>query len=147
LEAPSPDLVRRIVEARLRPALEELPDFAELPSIFPFSDEQIERTARTEPTLRDMLQQFRHMFDRAVYGAPSEDKETRRQGDKETEGAQGLDRLPAPELPPEVKSLVVVEAPAAAPAGEAASSLSLSPCLPVSLSTVWDQEVRAARRK
>src|SRR5262249_30871233 len=89
--------------------------------------------------LRDMLQQFRHMFDRAVFGAASEDKETRRQGDKETEGPPHRDRLPAPELPPEVKSLVVVEAPAGAPAGEGASS--------VSLSSVWDQEVRAARRK
>ena len=29
--------------------------------------------ARTEPTLRDMLQQFRHQFDHVVYG-PSEDR-------------------------------------------------------------------------
>src|SRR6202040_3192319 len=37
LEAPSPDLVRRIVEARLRPSLEELPDFTDLPPLFPFN--------------------------------------------------------------------------------------------------------------
>ncbi len=41
LEAPALDLVRRIVEARLRPALEKLPDFADLPPIFPFTEEQI----------------------------------------------------------------------------------------------------------
>src|SRR5438876_12020230 len=52
LEAPAPELVRRVVEARLRPALEELPDFADLPSLHPFSAEQVERVARTEPTLR-----------------------------------------------------------------------------------------------
>jgi hypothetical protein len=56
LEAPPADLVLRVVEARLRPALEELPDFADLPPIFPFTDEQVTRIARTEPTLRDMLQ-------------------------------------------------------------------------------------------
>ena len=67
LEAPSPELVRCIVEARLRPALEELPDFGNLSPIYPFSLEQIERVARTEPTLRDMLQQFRKMFDLAVF--------------------------------------------------------------------------------
>src|SRR5947207_13449505 len=68
LEAPPPGLVRRVVEARLRPALEELPDFTELPAIYPFNDEQVERIARTEPTLRDMLQQYRHLFDPLVYG-------------------------------------------------------------------------------
>src|SRR4029077_18332965 len=67
LEAPSPELVRRVVEARLRPALEELPDFENLSPIYPFSLEQIERVARTEPTLRDMLQQFRQMFDLLVF--------------------------------------------------------------------------------
>src|SRR5262245_10684613 len=76
LEAPSTDLVRRIVEARMRPALEEMPDFAELPTIFPFADEQIDRVAKTEPTLRDMLQQFRHLFDHLVYGG-GEDRSPR----------------------------------------------------------------------
>ena len=65
---PSAELVRRVVEARLRPALEELPNFADLPSIYPFTEEHIVRVARTEPTLRDMLQQFRHLFDHLVYG-------------------------------------------------------------------------------
>src|SRR5207248_11582598 len=30
--------------------------------------EQVMRIASTEPTLRDMLQQFRHLFDHVVYG-------------------------------------------------------------------------------
>ena len=72
LEAPPPELVRRVVEARLRPTLEELPDFEELSSIYPFTEEQVLRIARTEPTLRDMLQQFRHLFDHIVFG-PDQD--------------------------------------------------------------------------
>ncbi|AMV29210.1 hypothetical protein VT84_32750 [Gemmata sp. SH-PL17] len=68
LEAPPADLVRRVVEARLRPCLGELPAGELVSEIFPFVDEQITRIARTEPTLRDMLQQFRHLFDHVVYG-------------------------------------------------------------------------------
>src|SRR6185312_959257 len=71
LEAPPLDLVRRIVEARLRPALEKLSDFADLSPIFPFTEDQIALVARTEPTLRDMLQQFRHQFDHVVYSSAS----------------------------------------------------------------------------
>src|SRR5262249_45096659 len=57
LEAPPADLVRRVVEARLRPCLGELPAGDPVPEIFPFADEQVMRIAGTEPTLRDMLQQ------------------------------------------------------------------------------------------
>ncbi|HEY7152466.1 MAG TPA: hypothetical protein VH575_00770 [Gemmataceae bacterium] len=126
LEAPALDLVRRIVEARLRPALEKLPDFADLSPIFPFTEEQIVLVARTEPTLRDMLQQFRHQFDHVIYGS-SADKE-----------ASPENRLPEPELPAEVKSVVVVES-TAVPTSPSDS--------PVSLSDLWDQELRTARRK
>src|SRR5436305_12252169 len=52
LEAPPAELVRRVVEARMRPGLEELPDFGDLSPIFPFTDAQVQRVARTEPTLR-----------------------------------------------------------------------------------------------
>jgi hypothetical protein len=69
LEAPAPALVRRVVEARLRPVLDEVPEGATLPDTYPFTDEQIDRVARSEPTLRDMLQQFRHLFDHVVYEA------------------------------------------------------------------------------
>lgn len=68
LEAPSSELFRRVVEARLRPCLDELPSGDSMTDIFPFSDEQVLRIARTEPTLRDMLQQCRHLFDHLVYG-------------------------------------------------------------------------------
>jgi hypothetical protein len=68
LEAPPADLFRRVVEARLRPCLDELPDGEVVADIFPFADEQVTRIARTEPTLRDMLQQCRHLFDHLVYG-------------------------------------------------------------------------------
>jgi len=45
---------------------------SELTDIFPFTDEQVIRIARTEPTLRDMLQQLRHQFDHVVYGTEDE---------------------------------------------------------------------------
>ena len=41
LEAPPADLVRRVVEARLRPCLDELPDGEPVADIFPFTDEQV----------------------------------------------------------------------------------------------------------
>ena len=68
LEAPNSDLVQCVVEARLRPVLDEVPNANQLSNIYPFTDDQIQRVARTEPTLRDMLQQFRHLFDHIVYG-------------------------------------------------------------------------------
>ncbi len=68
LEAPPADLVQRVVDARLGHALHNLVENEQLPAMFPFSPEQVERIARTEPTLRDMLQQFRHLFDHLVYG-------------------------------------------------------------------------------
>ncbi|MGF1583128.1 MAG: hypothetical protein ACFCD0_27725 [Gemmataceae bacterium] len=68
LEAPTPDLLRRVVEARMRPSMEEVPDASNFSPIFPFNDEQVIQIARTEPTLRDMLIQFRHLFDHVVYG-------------------------------------------------------------------------------
>jgi hypothetical protein len=133
LEAPPPELVRRIVEARLRPALEELPDFADLPPVFPFTPEQVDRVARTEPTLRDMLQQLRHLFDHVVFGRPVEPP---------------AEPPPAVDLPLGVKSLVVVETPAGAPADKDLSSAPLTPEMPrPAPADLWDQEMRAARRK
>jgi hypothetical protein len=160
LEAPPVDLVRRVVEARLRPALEQLPDFAEAPALFPFTAEQVERIARTEPTLRDMLQQFRHLFDSIVF----RDNAAAQEG--ETVDAHAS-RLPPMELPPRVKSVVVVESPATQPAEvcdtddssrtpEATIAALVSGADSIIQSTVgnsqsvtalWDQEMRAARRK
>lgn len=154
LEPPHPDLVRQVVEARLRPALEELPDFADLPAIFPFTSEQVNRVARSEPTLRDMLQQFRHLFDHLVFGGkPAEvvdHVETVRTQPRE---------LPTNDLPPTIKSVIVVETP------ESNGSKSLEPLRPLTappaapprgeptspaphpLGDVWDQAIKAAARK
>ncbi|QEL20955.1 hypothetical protein [Limnoglobus roseus] len=66
LEAPPANLVRRVVEARLRPVLDTMPHADGVSDIYPFLDEQISQVARTEPTLRDMLQQFRHLYDHMV---------------------------------------------------------------------------------
>src|SRR3712207_4986705 len=60
LEAPPEDLARRVVEARLEQCLRELPLGEATSEIYPFTDDAVMRIARTEPTLRDMLQQFRH---------------------------------------------------------------------------------------
>lgn len=68
LEAPTPDLVTRVVDARLQSVYSETSAISSLPDLYPFSGEQVNRIARTEPTLRDMLQQFRHLFDHLVYG-------------------------------------------------------------------------------
>jgi hypothetical protein len=157
LEAPPADLVRRIVEARLRPALEELPDFNDLPAFFPFAPEQIERVARTEPTLRDMLQQFRQMFDLLVFGAGNQTKSddpTRliREGGEDAGEELGTDEEvaaqhpPAAPLPPQVKSFVVVQSIPEGPA-DVPSTGAESRGEKASLGELWDQEVRSARRK
>jgi hypothetical protein len=131
LEAPEPALVRRVVEARLRPALEQVAELAELPSIFPFTDEQVERIARTEPTLRDMLQQFRHLYDSIVF-------KTSEPPAREPAAAQPPAAAPANRMPaePVVRSVVVVETPVQPPAPARSSPAEM-----------WDQEVRSARRK
>jgi hypothetical protein len=156
LEAPPPELARRIVEARLRPALEELPDFGDLPSIFPFTEEQVLRVARTEPTLRDMLQQYRHLFDHVVYGPEHVEREI----------DSHAGRLPE-QAGVRIKSVVVVEtapdnqqvtAPTAFPVvpqplsetrqWPATDAAQTSPAIKAaSLQDLWDQEMRSARRK
>lgn len=151
LEAPPADLVRRVVEARMRPALEQLPELAELPECFPFTPEQVERIARTEPTLRDMLQQYRHLFDSVVYR--SVEPASFEPMPVADPAAAPTDRLPAEAPPPVVKSYVVVEAP---PAPAAAVEVPAAPPLPAAVApaaagksneVLWDQEVRSARRK
>jgi hypothetical protein len=154
LEPPPPELVRRVVEARLRPGLEELADLADLPALFPFNDEQVSRVARTEPTLRDMLQQFRHLFDTLVFGAA-----TPSAVDAGAPAAEAKDgnRLPAAEPPLVIKSVAVVETPAdgvkaAAVRSEPVASKPAAPGLarpaaPALLAELWEQEMSAARAK
>jgi hypothetical protein len=165
LEAPPADLVQRVVAARLRPALGELGDGAELPSLFPFTEEQVTRVAKTESTLRDMLQQFRHLFDHLVYGQAMPDAVDAGAGEPADatwpQAPLPANRLAAAELPPGVKSVVVVETPAQAKPsmGPKAASL-VPPVMPLAaplaavtartggnLAELWDQELRAARRQ
>lgn len=145
LEVPAPELVRRVVEARLRPALEELPDCAELSSIFPFTDEQIEQVARTESTLRDALQQFRHLFDHLVFGP--EGSETRRLDAP----AETRSRLPAEETPLAIKSAIVVETSAGQEPAEPVITHLPTPAVQrpkvtASFHEQWDQEMGLARQ-
>jgi len=161
LEAPPADLVRRVVEARLRPALEELPDFAELGPIFPFTGEQVERVARTEPTLRDMLQQFRHQFDHVVYGSES----TESSASHDPSMGAVVHRLPEGEWPA-VKSVVIVETSQTGqktvgiPGSGKKESPTFQNAVPgtglrmpetppraIAFQEIWDQEMRSARRK
>ncbi len=146
LEAPPPELVSRVVEARLRPALEELPDFADLAPLFPFNAEQVQRIARTEPTLRDMLQQYRHLFDHVVYGeapvVPLAEPQVRPLPDNvETRS------LPTQGLPPEIKSVTVVEQKPAGTEPKPAPAQPLPGDFNQLTANLWDQEVRTARRK
>jgi hypothetical protein len=117
LEAPPPHLVWQVVAARLRPALEELPDFADLSPVFPFTGEHVARIARTEPTLRDMLQQFGYLFDYTVFGKTTQaayekgDSFRGIDGDSiHTQSAGTHVEVPPPaDVPPSVKSVIVVE--------------------------------------
>ena len=111
LEVPPAELVRRVVEARLRPMLDELPNAMELPDIYPFSDEQITRVAKSEPTLRDMLQQYRHLFDHIADDAPGEEMPRRANlaaALPEEVGLSRVDALLGRELPV-IKSVEIIE--------------------------------------
>jgi hypothetical protein len=106
LEAPDGGLVRRVVEARLRPVLDELPEGEAESDITPFAEEEVARVAATEPTLRDMLQQFRHLFDHVVYGPDDVRTDARaarpsavNQLVDDPEPAAPVNRLPATEPP------------------------------------------------
>jgi hypothetical protein len=142
LEAPTAELARRVVEARLAPCLNELPQGEVFNDITPFTDEQVMRVAATEPTLRDMLQQYRHLFDHIVYGpedgsrsapSPLQSQESGDRGQETEKAINRIESVPLVELPPDasnrVKSLIetppvdvtfkqvtVVETPADPPA-------------------------------
>ena len=171
LEAPPMELVRRVVEARLRPVLDEVPGGESLGELYPFSEEQIASIARTEPTLRDMLQQFRHLFDHRIYGPDDAHTipvpmATQEMVEPLTEnrlsallGNDQNDDLPVSEF--HVKQIDVIDS---TPEGVTAAQLptvdptllhELQPSLPRkstlmtsdSLVELWEQEFRAAKRK
>jgi hypothetical protein len=141
LEAPAPELVRRVVEIRLQSALAELAGAGELSPIFPFTDEQIHRIARTEPTLRDMLQQFRHLFDHLVFADPA------------PETANGASQavqarvVPSSELPPTVKSAVIVETSIGPATNRGTVDTADLGSLGVDLGASWEQVLQAARQQ
>jgi hypothetical protein len=155
LEAPPPDLVRRVVEARLKPALDGA---ADVPSIFPFTEEQIDRIARTEPTLRDMLQQFRHLFDHLVYGVSEDGEATvgrrRGGGNDAVETASRPREIVVEPWPAQVKSVAVVESPPEAEQSAKAQAAASSPipaprrrAAAAEFQEIWEQELRSARRQ
>lgn len=157
LEPPAPYLVWQVVAARLKPALEELAgEMKQCPATYPLTDEQIARVAKTEPTLRDMLQQFRHLFDSVVYGNTTV---TMIEQDPPT-----VKDLPAPtEMPAQVKSVVRVETPANPefpPLADAITTVIDKPVIQpvaavtaavaqpkVNLQQLWQYEVASAREK
>jgi len=140
LEAPPPHLVWQVVAARLRPALEELADSAELSPIFPFSDEQVTRIAKTEPTLRDMLQQFRHLFDHVVAGSRTPAAYEER--DSTMEWPRDGVETPSAELPVGVRTMAVVETKGKDPGASALSRSHVA-----AHADNWRREMQAARTK
>jgi hypothetical protein len=114
------------------------------------------RVARTEPTLRDMLQQYRHLFDHVVYGPEHAEREL----------SPHVNRLPD-QTGIAIKSVVVVEttpdnqqlaAPMVAPVvrrplsetrlSQASGALpAASGVSAAALQDLWDQEMRSAQRK
>lgn len=150
LEAPAPELVRKVVEARLEGSLRDAPEARDFDPLFPFTDEQVRRIALTEPTLRDMLQQCRHLFDHVVYGNDSWTISSNRL-------AEPTEEVPTAEIPPSrlpleptrpplvteqiaLKSVEIIRAED--PAENASGALT-----PSGMAELWAQEQRAALRK
>jgi hypothetical protein len=143
LEAPPADLVRKVVEARLEGSLRDMRDASDLESLFPFNDEQVRRIALTEPTLRDMLQQCRHLFDHVVYG--NDAALASRLADDIPMAEIPQNRLPVEnfEMPADVtvKSVEIIRS------DETPELASPSTMTPAAMVEVWTQEQRAAMRK
>jgi hypothetical protein len=143
LEAPPPESVRRVVEVRLRSALEGFAEQDELPALFPFSPEQVQQVARTEPTLRDMLQQYRLLFDHLVYGEVQKAAYETESGTPPAVPA-AIPIAPlmsrALDLPDDVrvKSVAVVTTPA-----EGAGDGYTGP----NLGETWEQEIKGAQER
>src|SRR5262245_16430017 len=156
LEAPAAELVKKVVEARLEGSLRELTDGADFDTLFPFTEEQVRRIALTEPTLRDMLQQCRHLFDHIVYGNESWTTPVNRIASAAMEVAETVPAPPAPvnrlpaEPPPAImidhialKSVDIIRAEDPAEVAAEASGI----LTPSAMAELWAQEQRAALRK
>jgi len=156
LEAPAPELVHKVVEARLAGSLRELRDASQFDSIFPFTEDQVRRIAQTEPTLRDMLQQCRHLFDHVVYGHESWTVAGNRVAGDTNEAA---DDIPMAEIPPSrlpvdppsplllehvaLKSVEIIRAEDP----EEAAAVAAGSLTPAGMAGLWAQEQRTALRK
>jgi hypothetical protein len=127
LEAPPADLVRKVCEARLRTVHGGLDEVAPL---FPFTEEQVEQIARTEPTLRDMLQQFRHLFDAIVFG----------------DGAAEMPKSRIAEEPAKIRSAIVVETSATPSPTVTTRTLPTGP-VSAAVADSWQAEIDAALAK
>ena len=155
LDPPHPTLVRLVVEARLKNIHASHPIFATLPACFPLELEQIDRIARTESTLRDMLQQFRAMYDSAVYGDSSPTALITADTPKVNHHAPVVvNRLAPiagsnsenPEIPENVVVKSVIEvAVASAPSNPVGRRD--NPELTARLSELWDLEFASAKRQ
>ena len=146
LEAPPVDLVRKVVEARMRSAL---PSSDDRTGIHPLTDEQVTRIAQTEPTLRDMLQQFRQLFDHLVYG----DVEKTAYDSEPVNAPTSRISQALATPPPHVKSVVIVEtSPGQTNLSTAHVTTQVMRSKPdqgqtTHLLEVWDQQVQAARQQ
>lgn len=145
LESPPLELVMQVVEARLRPTLAEVPNAKNMSPIYPFTHEQVARIARSEPTLRDMLIQFRQLFDSIVFDRgelpePPDNLEPLIQqitAPQEAMYETETETEPVDDLT--IKSVAIVT-PADAP--------TLTTTLDAdALANLWEQERRTARRK
>ncbi|MFO0965996.1 MAG: hypothetical protein U0793_10490 [Gemmataceae bacterium] len=132
LEAPAPELVEKVVKARLQSAVNGL----DVPDFFPFTPEQVTQIARTEPTLRDMLQQFRQLFDHMVYGEAQK---------AAYDVGTSTDRIGAV---PQVKAVTVVETSEQQTPGDATVRTLVQQTNTVWTGNplgAWQQEMQAAR--
>jgi hypothetical protein len=171
LEAPPVELARKVVAVRLASSrgtphptlspegrgkgeegMNEVNPAAEAADLWPLTDEQVERIARTEPTLRDMLQQFRQLFDHVVYG---EVQKTAYDAEPANAPSSRISEA-LTETAPHIKSVVVVETPAGHVIPEAAPVTTRTPALPRSkpdhgqtahLLEIWDRQLEAARQQ
>jgi len=136
----------------------EVPNSAGLPPIFPFTNEQVSRIAKTEPTLRDMLIQFRHLFDKIVFDREEAPAPVQQPQDElaplidRITQARPTDSEPMSEDGDElvVKSIAVVPVPMVEMGAEMRESpppLPKTMLTPAAMLELWDQEGRTARRK
>jgi hypothetical protein len=156
LEAPPPELVRMVVEARLDGCVRDARIVDDFDRLYPFTAEQVRRIAVTEPTLRDMLQQCRHLFDHIVYGADH----AQTSGGRVTDPVATEDEVPMADIPPRrlpldpttpttvheyqvaLKSIEIIRAEAPVETTTSAGTLTAA-----GMAELWAQEERAALRK